>query len=163
MTRRKPRPITTGRLQPLRLFSTLLLVPYRKCAGALKPRRPRVCPAGAFAIGGFGGSRWRLRRTRESYGFCLGDSKILRLWECQSRVVSEDSLVFEQQQRVSGRGLDIEVSGWSTAVTVDRDTNAMGVDDSLRRSGIGGSLGGVKSNPPVQELGRIPGRKRFHS
>ena len=29
----------------------------------------------------------------------------------------------------------------------------MGVDDSLRRSGIGGSLGGVKSNPPVQELG----------
>ena len=140
-----------------------MLVLYRKCAGAVQPRKARVCPAGAFAIGGFGGSRWRLRRTRESYGFCLGDSKILRLWECQSRVVSEDSLVFEQQQRVSGRGLDIEVSGWSTAVTVDRDTNAMGVDDSLRRSGIGGSLGGVKSNPPVQELGRIPGRKRFHS
>ena len=30
MTRRKPRPITTGRLQPLRLFSTLLpIAPFQ--------------------------------------------------------------------------------------------------------------------------------------
>src|SRR5579864_2799999 len=122
-----------------------------------------MCRAGAFAIGGFGGSRWRLRRTRGSYGFCLGDSKILRLCECQSRVVSEDSLVFGQQPRVWGRGLEIEISGWPAAVTVDRDTNAIGVDDSVRGSGIGGSLGGVKSNPLVQELGSVPGRKRLHS
>src|SRR5260370_14680977 len=25
------------------------LGPYRKCAGAVQPRKPRVCPAGAFA------------------------------------------------------------------------------------------------------------------
>ena len=52
--------------------------------------------------------------------------------------------------------MDIEISGWSTAVRVDRDTNAIGVDDSVRGSGIGGSLGGVKSNPLVQELGSVP-------
>src|ERR1700757_179148 len=36
-----------------------ILEPYRKCAGAVQPREPRVCPAGALAIGGFGRSRWR--------------------------------------------------------------------------------------------------------
>jgi hypothetical protein len=139
-----------------------ILGPYRKCAGAVQWRECQVCPAGAFAIGRFGGSHWRLRRTRGSYGFCLGDSKILRCWKCQSRVVGEGSLGFGQQPTVCGRGWDIEVSGWSRAMKVARDTKAIGVDDSVRGSGIGGNLGGVKSNPSVQELGSVRG-KRFHS
>jgi len=32
----------------------------------VQPRRPQVCPAEALAIGRFGGSRWRLRRTRRA-------------------------------------------------------------------------------------------------
>ena len=51
-----------------------ILGPYRKCAGVLKPGRPRACPAGAFAIGRFGGSRWRLRRTRGAILNMYGDS-----------------------------------------------------------------------------------------
>ena len=42
-----------------------ILGPYRKCAGAVHPRKPRVCPAGAFAIGGFGRSCWRLPRAEK--------------------------------------------------------------------------------------------------
>ena len=39
--------------------------------------------------------------------------------------------------------------GWSTAVMVDRDTKASGVDDSVRGSEMEGQLGGVKLNPLV--------------
>jgi hypothetical protein len=126
-----------------------ILGPYRKCAGAVQPRECQVCPAGAFAIGRFGGSRWRLRRTRGSYGFCLADSNILRPWGSKSRVVSKDRLGFSQQQRVSGRGLEPEVSGWSTAMRAEEDTKVIGADDSVRGSEMEGHLGGVKRNPPV--------------
>ena len=78
-------------------------------------------------------------------------------------MVREDSLSFGQEQRVSGRGLSIEVSGWSTAVKVDRDTKTTGVDDSVGVRGMGDRLGRVKANPLVYELGSVPGRKRFHS
>ena len=132
---------------------------YRKCAGVLKPRRARMCHAGAFAIGRFGGSRCR----GGSYGFCLCDSKIVRLWECQSRGVSEDSLAFGPQPKVSRQVLDIGLGGWFRAVTVDRDTKAIGVSDSVRVSGLGDRLGRVKANPLVYELGSVPSRKRFHS
>ena len=57
----------------------------------------------------------------------------------------------------------IEVSGWSMAVKVDRDTKATGVDDSARVCGMGDRLRRVKANPLVYELGSVPGRKRFHS
>ena len=36
-----------------------ILVPYRKCAGAVQPRESTSVSRRAFAIGGFGGSRWR--------------------------------------------------------------------------------------------------------
>ena len=64
-------------------------------------------------------------------------------------MVREDSLSFGQEQRVSGRGLSIEVSGWSTAVMVDRDTEATGVDDSARVCDMGERLGRVKLSPLV--------------
>jgi hypothetical protein len=38
----------------------------------------RLCPAGALAIGGFGRSRWRGGRGG-SYGFCMRDSRFVRL------------------------------------------------------------------------------------
>ena len=122
-----------------------------------------MCSAGALAIGGFGGSRCGLRRTRGSYGFCLADSTIVRLWEWKGRVVSEGGLSFGQEQRVWGRGLYIEVSGGLRAEMVDRDTKATGVDDSVRGSEMEGHLGGVKLDPRVYELGGVPGRKRFDS
>ena len=95
---------------------------------------------------------WRkplARRTRWGYGIWLGDSKIVRLWECKSRVVSEDSLTFGQELRVSRRGLDIGIGGWSNAGTVARDTKAIGVDDSVRGRGMEDRLGGVNANPVV--------------
>jgi hypothetical protein len=109
---------------------------------------------------------WRkplARRTRSSYGFCLGDSKIVRLWEYESTVVSKDSLGLGQQQRVPGRGLETDVSGWSRAMREDKDTEAIGVDDSVRESGLGSSLGGIKSSPLVQKFGSVPSGKRFHA
>ena len=48
-------------------------------------------------------------------------------------------------------------------MTVDRDTKAIGVDDSVRGRGMGETLGRVKANPLVDELGDVPGRKRFYS
>jgi len=78
-------------------------------------------------------------------------------------VIREDSLRFAQEQRVWAGGLSMEVSGWSTAVKVDRDTRATGVDDSARVCSMGDRLGGVKANPLVYELGSVPGRKKFHS
>ena len=48
-------------------------------------------------------------------------------------------------------------------MTVGRDTKAIGVDDSVRVCGMGDRLGRVKANPLVDELGSVPGRKRFHS
>ena len=78
-------------------------------------------------------------------------------------MVSEDSLSLGQEQRVSSRGLYIEVSGWSTAVVVDRDTKTTGVGDSVSVRVRGERLGRVKLNPLVYELGSVPGRKRFHS
>ena len=84
-----------------------------------------------------------------SYGFCWGDSKIVRFWECKSRVVSEDSLACGPEQRASGRGLEIGAGGLARAVTVDRDTKGVGVDDSVRARGMGDRLGRVKSNPWV--------------
>jgi len=139
-----------------------ILVPYRKCAGAVQPPKSTSVSRRGICDRGI----WRkplARRTRGSYGFCLGDSKILRLWECESRVVSKDRLGLGQQQRVWGRGLETDVSGWCRAMRGDKDTKAIGVDDSVRESGIGGSLGGVKSDPLVQELGSVPGRKRFQA
>src|SRR5262249_1546942 len=44
------------------------------------PVRTRVFPAGALAIGGFGGSHWGLRRTRLGYGFCLGVGRLGELF-----------------------------------------------------------------------------------
>ena len=84
-----------------------------------------------------------------SYGVCLGDSKIVRLWECRSGGVSEDSLAVGQLPRVSRGGWDMGVGGWSRAVTVDRDTKALGVEDSVRVGGMEDRLGGVKPNPLV--------------
>src|SRR5260370_23766808 len=43
-----------------------LLVPYRQVRRRRAPAWTRVFPAGALAIGGFGRSRWRLRRTRRA-------------------------------------------------------------------------------------------------
>ena len=63
----------------------------------------------------------------------------------------------------SRRGLDVGVGGWRRAVKVDRDTKAVGVDDSVRGRGMGDRLGRVKANPLVHELGNVPGRKRFHA
>jgi hypothetical protein len=57
--------------------------------------------------------------------------------------------------------LDIGIGGWWSAERVDRDTKAIGVDDSVRARGMGERLGGVKASPLVLELGSVPGRKRF--
>ena len=78
-------------------------------------------------------------------------------------MVSEDSLNLGQEQRISRRGLYIEVSGWSTAVMVDGDTKTTGVGDSVSVRGREDRLGRVKLNPLVYELGSVPGRNRFHS
>jgi hypothetical protein len=43
----------------------------------------------------------------------------------------------------------MEISGRPAAVPVDRDTNAIGVDDSVSGSEMEGHLGGVKLNPLV--------------
>ena len=63
----------------------------------------------------------------------------------------------------SRRGLEIGVGGWVRVATLDRDTKAVGVDDSVRVCGMGDRLGRVKANPLVHELRSVPGRKRFHS
>ena len=46
---------------------------------------------------------------------------------------------------------------------IDRDTKAVGVDDSVRARGMEDTLGRVKANPLMYELGSVPGRKRFDS
>ena len=79
----------------------------------------------------------------------MGDSRIVRLWECKSRAVSEDSLACGQQQRTSRQSLDIGIGSWWSTETADRDTKAIGVDDSVRGRGIGDRLGRVKANPLV--------------
>ena len=81
----------------------------------------------------------------------MRDSKIVRLWKGKSRGVSEDSLVCGQRQRAWRRGLEIGVRGWSRPVTVDRDTKAIGVDDSVRVRGMGDGLGRVKAHPFMEE------------
>ena len=48
-------------------------------------------------------------------------------------------------------------------MTVDRDTKAIGVDDSVRVGGMGDRLGRVKANPLMYKLGSVPGGNRFHS
>ena len=53
-----------------------ILVPYRKCAGVLKPGRARLCLAGAFAIGRFGRSRWLLAADVGELWGLLGSLKI---------------------------------------------------------------------------------------
>lgn len=109
---------------------------------------------------------WRkplARRTRWGYGIWLGDSKIVRLRKRKSKVVSEASFAFGQELRVSRRGLDIEIDGWSSAGSTDRDTKATGVNESVRGRGMRDRLGGVNANPLVYELGGVPGRKRFDS
>jgi len=72
---------------------------------------------------------------------------MVRLWECKSRVVSEDSLAFGERARVWMRGLDRGVGGGFRAVTVERDTKAIGGDDSVRGRGMGDRLGRVKADP----------------
>jgi hypothetical protein len=56
-----------------------ILVLYRQVRRRGGSAWTRVFPRRAPAIGGFEGSRWRLRRARGSYAFCLGVSKFVRL------------------------------------------------------------------------------------
>jgi len=103
---------------------------------------------------------------RGSYGSCgrFADPSLLGMENWSG---SEDSLSFGQEQRVSGRGLYTGVSGWFTAVMVDRNTKAGGVNDSVRVGSMGQRLGRVKPNPLVNplvyKLGSVPGGKRLRS
>ena len=54
-----------------------------------------------------------------------------------------------QELRVSRKGLDLGIGGWSSTGTVARDTKAIGVDDSVRGRGMGDTLGGVNANSLV--------------
>ena len=45
--------------------------------------------------------------------------------------------------------MEIGVRGGFRAVTVDRDTKAIGVDDSVRERGMGDRLGRIKADPLV--------------
>ena len=86
---------------------------------------------------------------------------MFRLWQCKSRVVSEDSFVCGQKKWALRRGLEVGVGGWPRAVRVGRYTKAIGVDDSVRVCGMGDRLGRVKGNPLVHDSGNVPGRKRL--
>ena len=65
MARRKPRRITTGRLQSLRLLSTQLAITLRR-KSRLNPfgiNRPWKC---VFHLHGWAAGPWELKTTRES-------------------------------------------------------------------------------------------------
>ena len=53
------------------------LVPYRQVRRRRVAAWTRLCPAGALAIGGFGRSRWRLRRTRAGHIIINGYSMVV--------------------------------------------------------------------------------------
>jgi hypothetical protein len=67
-----------------------ILVPYRQVRRRRVAAWTRLCPAGALAIGGFGRSRWRLRRTRAGHiiinGYSMAVSPFDRLRSGRTRI-----------------------------------------------------------------------------
>jgi hypothetical protein len=85
----------------------------------------------------------------------LGDSKIVRLWECKSRVVSEDSLAFGQQARESRQGLGGEGVPPDSAIA-----QAQRADVGLNELGGGTTLAGAAA---LLIVGLVVPKRRYRN
>ena len=138
-----------------------ILDPYRKCVGAVQPRGPQVCPAEALAIGRFGRSRWRLRRTRWSYGFCMDDSRFVRLsvrWSAGVSTIGEGC--GGDLGSVGGRFFQKISTGMEWAGSSE-DTTAVGEQARAAESVMVSWSGRVKERTPDSKLPSSKDRKSF--
>jgi hypothetical protein len=146
---------------PVGRNSCKILDPYRKCVGAVQPRWPQVCPAEALAIGRFGRSRWRLRRTRSSYGFCMDDSRFVRLSGRRSAGVSRMSERCGRDLGPVGGRFCPKISIGMEWEGSREDTTAVGAQARAADSVMVRWLGRVKEWTPDSKLPSSKYRKSF--
>jgi hypothetical protein len=123
-----------------------ILVPYRQVRRRRVAAWTRLCPAGALAIGGFGRSRWRLRRTRAGHiiikGYSMAVSPFDRLRSGRTRIDkqlmgSTASTIITQKPTVASE----KIAARRTRDSVRRASDFVQIPITLTTSQKGHNLG----------------------